>query len=468
MSGVQARLSAGGTSRLPAGGDKIRHTWDRLRAFGLEDLRVRPEDQWEGQPTEAELALARSLRRSIETRIETANDHGTLATAVTWLEHYAAAFPHRRLFMPRGGAGDAAAASYNAGTLSELREYIRLHGSIGRGSNKGRTLSGDTIDSYVDALSAAVGACSEAQLVSSTFNTRQPKQAKHMRLEKVGLGAPSSRAKSLGFRSCHLRMVAASTFDRLTLTGKFKWLMAVMIHDGLMRPGEPGAGGKGKAFQPAKGLTFANVRWWGADVTSLGRPAVVLMLMPIKDQHGRNVRHPVPFMARGAAEDPDDPMCIYSLLMGYWRQHVGTVCRRFPHCTGDDVADFCTSCQLTPLFRWPHDGRVWRSPDTLALYREMAPLAGIDPAGIEGRAGRIGGASDTRQICERQFGPTAGCEHGMRLLEQRGRWHTDIAWIYARAGPEAQMVLSAVIEAVMADATGGDMEHLIKGWTQPA
>ena len=62
-----------------------------------------------------------------------------------------------------------------------------------------------------------------------------------------------------------------------------------------------------------------------------------------------------------------------------------------------------------------------------------------------------------------KWGPTAGLESGINALEERGRWFTDIAWIYARAGPETQLTISAL----MGDVRGGDLEALVSGWTQP-
>ena len=159
----------------------------------------------------------------------------------------------------------------------------------------------------------------------------------------------------------------------------------------------------------------------------------------------------------------DDALCFYSLFTRYWWKRVVQVCDH-PH-EPCQCAPFCQACQSTPLFTWP-SGRVWRTPDAISMYRKWSALIGLDATHedfIKGRCGRIGGASDIRSYCVDKWGPTGGVEQGIRLLDERGRWFTDISWIYARAGPEAQLTISAL----MGDVQGGDLEALVSGWTQP-
>ena len=366
--------------------------------------------------------------------------------------------PSRALFMRVGGVDNAQAMAYNAQTYALLGEYITLHGSVQPG-HRGKKLDPATVSGYMGVLKAAMESHTHGKQVMSAFNTRQPKIAKTYKIDK---GPKAQRAKSLGFRACHFRRALLTPFDRASAVGRFKWLVALVMHGGLMRPGEPGAGGRNKPFDPRRGLTYAQVRWWAASDTRMGRPSIVLMLLPVKRPDSWE-RHPVPFMARDGSGHVSDPMCVYSLLAEWWHESVGLVCSRSPPCAGDDDTQFCEQCRTTPLFRWPDSGRVWRSSDAVVVFRELAAAIDLDVDLMMGRCARIGGASDTRQVCETQFGATAGVEQGIRLLEQRGRWWTDIAWIYARAGPEGQMILSAL----MADADGGDMEHLLRGWTQP-
>ena len=102
----------------------------------------------------------------------------------------------------------------------------------------------------------------------------------------------------------------------------------------------------------------------------------------------------------------------------------------------------------------------------IEAFRGWAGIIGLDATHecfIKGRCARIGGTSDVRSYCVQKWGPNGGIDQGIKLLDERGRWFTDISWIYARAGPEAQLTLSAL----MGDMDGGDLEALVSGWTQP-
>eukprot|EP00965_Chrysotila_dentata_P019333 643217-Pleurochrysis_carterae.AAC.1 len=55
-------------------------------------------------------------------------------------------------------------------------------------------------------------------------------------------------------------------------------------------------------------------------------------------------------------------------------------------------------------------------------------------------------------------------EAGMALIQQRGRWGSDVAQVYQKAVVDGQLVASAE----MGDATGEDLESLCAGWSQPA
>ena len=57
-----------------------------------------------------------------------------------------------------------------------------------------------------------------------------------------------------------------------------------------------------------------------------------------------------------------------------------------------------------------------------------------------------------------------GAEGGAKIVQQLGRWHSDVSHIYSRA--QAQPLLDAT--ATMANAEGGALEALVPGWTQPA
>ena len=69
---------------------------------------------------------------------------------------------------------------------------------------------------------------------------------------------------------------------------------------------------------------------------------------------------------------------------------------------------------------------------------------------------RIGGACDIRQA--------EGIERGKVLIQERGRWASDISWIYQRGDVGEQLLVSLD----MVGASGASAETVIPGWAQPA
>ena len=109
----------------------------------------------------------------------------------------------------------------------------------------------------------------------------------------------------------------------------------------------------------------------------------------------------------------------------------------------------------TPFFVRP-DGEAFETADVGDVARRIARWAGMDDSAIGGKAFRIGGATDLRVV-------VSGAE-GERLLKERGRWHSDIAFIYARASTTAHLDCSARV----GDAVGRELEAMVAGWVQPA
>ena len=80
---------------------------------------------------------------------------------------------------------------------------------------------------------------------------------------------------------------------------------------------------------------------------------------------------------------------------------------------------------------------------------------GFDPNEVGGKAFRVGGATDMRDV-------HGG--HAQLLIKERGRWASDVAQLYQRALLSAQLDSSAG----MAAAESRDLEEALTGWTQPA
>lgn len=442
----------GCSSRMSAGGDKAAHTWGRLDRLGLRPLTVLPDFEWAYQPGAGEVLLAKRLRESVEARVRASTKPEKLGTTLSYVERFTEQLPSRPLFMARGGLNDAAAATFNAETMSMLAEFIRLTGSI-RPGHIGERLAADTIGDYCGTFMAAVNTTTHGRLTLPAFDTRRYKQQKHMLREDGPKASGNERARRLGFRGHMLLQVVQSNFDRLSVVGTFRWTVALTTYCCVMRPGEPGMGKAKVPFDPKRGLTVANVVLWEPHQTQNGRHAIVAMIVPSKDQTGRASRRPCPIAARHEGREPaSDPMCVYSLLLTLWRARKAAVCRRPGGCTAPDC---CADCLAAPLFVWPGSGRCWTSQDGLEVVRDMAVAIGVDPADYTGYSLRIAAASD---ICD-QYGE----EKGSHIVTRRGRWGTDISFIYRRNTAADQLEASVI----MSDAKGLEMEALLPGWSQP-
>ena len=438
---------------MSRGGDKQAHTWARLDAFGIADLAQRPAAEWRTAPSAAELRLVQSLESAVEVRVRAATDPSTLATAESYLERFALATPSRLLFRKRGGADDADAYAHNNQTFELLREFIRVHGSIAPGQ-RGRTLPADTISKYVGALSEALTITLRGPLASVEGLGRKRRLQKSWLLED-GPKAADRATQRLAFRGRHFKQVATSAFDRRTPHGQYRWTVGLVSWQCLLRPGEPGQGSGGKPWDPPRGLKLSDVTWWSAHQTDDGRPAVVLNILPIKDKDGRSQRHPCPISALSACPTPGgDACCTYSNFWQHWLARREVVCREHPRCTGQS-GRFCHRCSTAPLFASPTSGLTWRTPDGLALVRDMCMSVGMDPDLHVGYSLRIGGASDLEE--------SLGSERAEAVTRQRGRWRSDIHNIYRRTTPREQLDASAA----MLHAAGHTVESLLPGWVQP-
>ena len=444
---------AGPSRRMPAGGDKRAHTWARLDAFGIADLAQRPHAEWRVEPSSNELRLAQSLESAVESRVRSATDPGTLATAETYLERFTLALPSRLLFRKRGGADDADARAHNNQTFELLREFIRVHGSLMPGQ-RGRTLPADTISRYVGALSEALSATLRGPLASLEGVRRKRRVQKSWLLED-GPRAADRETTRLAFRGRHFKLSAASAFDRLTPHGQYRWTVALVTWQCLMRPGEPGRGSGRTPWNAKRGLKLADVTWWSQLQTEDGRPAVVLSILPVKDKDGRSQRCPCPISALSASPMPGgEACCTYSQFWQYWLARRDAVCQQTPRCSSR-TGRFCERCSTEPLFASPATGHTWRTPDGIAVVRDMCAAIGQDPNLYVGYSLRIGGASDLEE--------GLGATRAEAVSRQRGRWRSDIGNIYRRNTPREQLDASVA----MLHATGNTMETLMPGWVQP-
>ena len=109
----------------------------------------------------------------------------------------------------------------------------------------------------------------------------------------------------------------------------------------------------------------------------------------------------------------------------------------------------------TPLFRLPN-GDCVKTKDVRVDARVIASSAGMDPAEVGASSFRIGGAEDLYDRLEEKANP---------VIQECGRWHTDIHKIYQRASASRHMRVSAM----MGESRGISMEAVApSGWALPA
>ena len=119
----------------------------------------------------------------------------------------------------------------------------------------------------------------------------------------------------------------------------------------------------------------------------------------------------------------------------------------------------------SPIFRHSAKGGLGEAYSTLdvsRIVRDVAVAAGEDPADFGAHSLRVGGASDFRDLFDCS---TAGLEEAERVLKkQRGRWRSDIAFIYTRAS----LATALEVSARLAHVDGGEIEAAFSAWAEPA
>jgi hypothetical protein len=438
--------------RLPAGGDKMGHTWGRVEALGVAHLAQTPDAEWSSEPSAAEERLLRALSASADRRARHAADPGKLATGMSFLERFAVALPSRPLWRKRShGEEDRAAVAHNSKTLELLGEFIRSHGSI-RPGHFGETLPAETISEYIGALKVAFEVDLHGPLTDDTTSARRKRIRKDMRVED-GPAKTDRVIRRLGFRAQHFRRAAATpALDRTSEKGRFDWMLSLMMYYCMMRAGEPGRGKGSKPFDTKRGARMCDVEWWSGEVTGTGLRAVVLMLVSSKPAaKGVYTRRPCEISERQTAPGVVDPLCGYTAFLAYWRQRARRVCGRAEPCT---TAPFCAACQVAPLFFSP-EGVVPTTDSCMVIARNMCAAIGENPLHYTGYSWRIGQASD--------LVARLGEERAEVVTKRRGRWRGDIFHIYQRSDVGEQLRASA---SVM-DAEGRSLESLLPQWVQP-
>ena len=399
---------------------------------------------WAGELDVGEHGFECELRASADRKVAQATQCGGLLTALNWWERFILAMPHRRAWLILGewlASGMVVtaevAAVYAEDSLRTFAEFIRVHGSVKKGK-VGELVRGKGIGAIVSAIRLHKGLGDGHALLRCDEMYRLGRQLKQFRLED---GAAGSRDLRRALRGRHLRSAVDLGFERHTLFGVFRWAVLLCGHNILARGGELGTTDKG-SWRVENGLAWEHIVWHSPDESN-GYEALTVWLMSIKNIDGCKRRMPIPIRRRCMPGVPrgTDPLCAYDAILAWWEaaEH-GVPAHERP---------------TTPFFRLPDSERVIRTADVCEYVRSVVAVIGEDPMDFGAVSLRSGGASDIADV----YG-----DEGKWLIDERGRWESDIADIYRRASAQRHLDVSAR----MADSDGVDLEQLYRGWSQPA
>lgn len=455
--------AGGGAQSAPTGkgGDMSRRArehglYSRAHAVGLcGPLGKRRADEWEGELNSegrgSGATLVDQLRDGVKRRLMGNMDLGKMGTTLSWFEDFRRDTT-RVPFVPPQGAGDLAAGVYNAETIELMAEYMRLRGA----RHNGGQISADHVQSVVGqvrtlrSLEAHYGVVlPEADIILAGI-------LKSMRKEQ---GPKGERRECAPFRARHFRVILANG-KRSEFTDD-EWALALVAHNLLLRGGEVGRTDS-KPFDAARDLTIVRIVLHEPCAESGGRPWLTVWVVSIKDVAAKFRIVPLQICARAAGDTRE--VCAYTALKRLLERRKAAVpaCKgRCAWCRPQEGAPFTgaappAACQRAnaPLFT-KGDETEYSTEDVRRLGRRLAAAAGMPEQSVGGKLFRIGGATDMLEV----IGARAES-----ILRQRGRWATDIAFIYARAS--MRHVLEA--SAGLADADKRSIEEMEAGWIQPA
>ena len=424
----------------------------RAADAGLTGIHPRPPDIFRAQPSTFELRSLRELREAASHVSHESVDPARLQSALSHWERWRAEAPSRVAFVPlhgEGSPGTAEAERYNAETFELFTASCLRGGSLRRG-HIGEPIATETISGYVSALRAFLSRDGGIQMRSERHEVRTKALLRGVRQAR---GPKVTRRKRLGLRARHLRAAAARRgFDRTrSWAARRKWTAAVVGHSLVARGCELGRTDN-KSFSPSRGLRWRDVEWHAIGTLNPTHAALTAHLCAAKDGEGTGPRFPMQIRRRAEGNSSaDDALCAYDLLLAAWREDVKLL--------GE------VSARDAPIFRTSARGgttSAYCTSDVRTIVREIASAAGEDAVAFGAHSLRIGGASDFRDLYDTTA--AAGLEEAKRVLKKRGRWRSDIAFIYARTSLDSSLEASARL----ADVSGRDIESAFAGWAEPA
>ena len=400
-------------------------------------------------------AFAADLERTARLRCAEAWDLPRVRTMLTWVEPFLLVTGR----VPWVPALELPGQVHNRMTLDLLREFIFRSPPMCKA--KGDHVSADAASSYVSV--AYTLRCREARydVAPAYVDMNGPLAVKSMRKA----GAPrGERNLSRGLLAVHMLSAAQAGFDRSsTEQAIINWAVAIAAHNLLLRGGEVGVP-DGIEPDPRRIITFASIVWMQARGESQWRLWLIIWVVPIKDANGTKRGYPCPVARRHDGPLGTDALCAYdAIALAYWVRR------------GGSRASFPVDAAGRPAERWHeratrrdgraadeapfftvHGGFPYSTSDTRRLAQRVAEAAGEPPDEFGGKAFRVGGSTDYRA--------ELGFESGRSVIQQRGRWDTDVNEVYQRPLIEEQLRGSAAVGS----ARGVGLEDVCRGFAQRA
>ena len=373
-----------------------------------------------------------------------------LGTALSKFELLSETLPSLREFKGLAFEGDLDTSERNELLLIMVAQFVRE-----KPKAAGDLILGNTVASQVSAIKTCVEDHLGRKVIAPSGGMKLKQLLKQMRFED----GPSGERKYLApLRAAHFARLAAlgPAFD-ITSPGwpSARWALLLVMHQCLMRGGEPGALPRDE-FRPALGLCWIHFVW--LDPTSLRHATardkfsgllhwiLTVKVRSIKDTLGKLKRVPIPVASKHPTSHPlGDPTCAYSAVRRLWcqREHLVPEAER----------------ATTPFFLGPSGRAAVDTDEARDGIRAAASALHLDPGVFGGSACRRGGATDLRD----RLGHAAA----KQIVVDRGRWCPtgDIDDIYARASLEEHASASVGLASA---GHGLSLEEANPGWVQPA
>ena len=408
----------------------------RAAKLGLHHMGGEHAFNWRSTPTEGEQNFAEYLLASARERAARKLDVSKLSASLNFFIKFKEAMPSREPFIAPRGFHDWEAARHNEDTRIMFAEFMREHGSVRKGCES-NILRAKTIRAYVGAIMGFMEFELGCKLLASDQDVTWKYMMREMQFDD---GPASDRKRRVGLTAKHVRDLAEDpSWNRSSWWGVMRWAIILVGRNLCLRGCEFGVV-DGKEFSPKHDITWESIIFKEACESSDGYEWVIVGVVPCKDVHGTRKRYPMIIRRMGKPGTPFNPLCAYDALKAAYDMQA------------DDVS---LEERATTAFFAHVDGRVVSSSDVCVICRAAAMHLSMKPLDFGAPSLRIGGAEDYYDL----YGSGA-----QNFIKERGRWNSDIAFIYSR--PSAKR--HAAYSAELASASGLNLEVLIDGFSQPA